>query len=538
VFALDIFSIDCHWRQFIAKNIITFSVTFGLIYFSSVFMLSYTVFDGRACWYFPVGIELILFIFFPFRYWPIIILSISLSINFSNNELDIFTPLQIVQEFLHEIWNRAIPLLAIVFLKLRYTYITFTNLKVALAILGAALIYRLLRISYLYFIAEDMSLYGGVLDENLFELFTLHITTGFAAIFVVFVLFFTIYEFPKHWRVLSKKDRISLVCQVMICLAVGIILYLFNHTALDAIKMIAFIPIIWFAYRFGWLGTMSFTSCMLLLILYFLYNGQDSLLLEFQPFIISYSLVAIMVGAVIHENNEIKVTLNVQNADLRSMNDNLTSLNDKNLTLVKQLQSVQESERKMLSQALHDELGQNLTAFKLSLEAFEQRHALVKQQTSILKQSANAIYASVYDLMHWLRPRVLDDQGLTTLVKGDYFRKKLQAANIEYIPNVGFDLDVLPDEQVIAVFRIVQEAITNTIKHSVARKFYLCFTTDKSSLLLILSDDGIPQNSNAESIGKGQHGIEGIRERVAALSGRMTIDQTSGFKITISLPLM
>ncbi|MEI8642377.1 histidine kinase [Pseudoalteromonas sp. Hal099] len=179
--------------------------------------------------------------------------------------------------------------------------------------------------------------------------------------------------------------------------------------------------------------------------------------------------------------------------------------------------TVQENERKHLSQELHDELGQNLTALKTDL-AILSHISNEKTQTFVttLKNNANAMYDSVYQLMHYLRPRELDELGLKKAMVQGRLKSLLNQANISY--EVSFTLEqALSKEHEIAVYRICQEAVTNCIKHSNANLLTINIKSSEHFSELEIRDNGdsVKLTDNTGSLwlsfyARALYGIRGV----------------------------
>jgi len=196
--------------------------------------------------------------------------------------------------------------------------------------------------------------------------------------------------------------------------------------------------------------------------------------------------------------------------------------------------TVQENERKHLSQELHDELGQNLTALKTDL-AILSHISNEKTQTFVttLKNNANAMYDSVYQLMHYLRPRELDELGLKKAMIQGRLKSLLNQANISY--EVSFTLQqALSKEHEIAVYRICQEAVTNCIKHSNANSLTITIKSSEHFIELEISDngDGVKLTDNT-----GHYGLAFMQERSSALGGSFEVINNGGFTIKVKLPI-
>lgn len=204
--------------------------------------------------------------------------------------------------------------------------------------------------------------------------------------------------------------------------------------------------------------------------------------------------------------------------------------------------AAQEEERKRISRDLHDELGQALTAIKINLDmvnseippGFEGLKARVGDAVSLISSTLD----SVRRLSFELRPSMLDDLGLITVLGKlvSDFRKR---TGIE----IGFEHygieERLSQEMEVTLYRVVQEALTNIMKHSGARKVEVVLTheEDRGIVSLKVEDDGagIPGQGRKETKG---FGLMGIRERVSLLGGNFRIfsQEGSGTKIFIDIP--
>jgi glucose-6-phosphate-specific signal transduction histidine kinase len=218
-----------------------------------------------------------------------------------------------------------------------------------------------------------------------------------------------------------------------------------------------------------------------------------------------------------------------------------SSMVKKNRELLHRILTLQELERKHLAQELHDELGQSLAV--ISTDAY-----LIKskvEQGSVVFTSAEAIHSSaremydiVYNRIKSLRPMPLDDLGLADAICFMPAVKIFQQRGIDLKMEITKPLDSLPDAVKIAVYRIVQEALTNIIKHAEASRAWLSLTTDPQTMRLDLEirDDGIGISADQFNQPAG-YGLSGIRERVYALKGECRIEgDGEGARINISLP--
>lgn len=209
-------------------------------------------------------------------------------------------------------------------------------------------------------------------------------------------------------------------------------------------------------------------------------------------------------------------------------NKRLNLLLLKNKSLARRIVAIQEEERKLLSRDLHDEIGQNLTALQYHINAAKDS----RDQTE-LHEMLNSIdeitaitYRSSYELMHWLRPMVLDDYGLEHALSNHIISKLLSESNIEYHQSFSGDFSGINDEISTNIYRIAQECITNAAKHSQAKNLWLTLSLKNECLKLTVRDDGIGFDVQAEFKRESGFGIEGIQDRLDAMEG--TLELTSG----------
>ncbi|MBJ7314286.1 ATP-binding protein [Rugamonas sp. CCM 8940] len=204
------------------------------------------------------------------------------------------------------------------------------------------------------------------------------------------------------------------------------------------------------------------------------------------------------------------------------------------------LQTIREEERTHIARELHDDLGQLLATLRVDLNLLQQQPpdsaGARKLQHSMDSLLVTAI-TSLRRIASNLRPRALDEGGL-------YFA--LQTLRQEFVDRHGIDCQLHADEQELtlddaystAIFRIIQEALTNIARHAEARRVQLDLHRIDSSLLITIEDDG-------RGIAEGDmdkttsFGLIGMRERVWAIHGDISIGSGGGrgTRITIRMPL-
>jgi PAS domain S-box-containing protein len=204
--------------------------------------------------------------------------------------------------------------------------------------------------------------------------------------------------------------------------------------------------------------------------------------------------------------------------------------------LSRRLVEVQESERRYIARELHDEASQTLTALMFGLQLLEQEIEQpdnLRTRVAELKRLTDEILENLHRLAIDLRPASLDYLGLVTaleqLVRDIDARYPLKVR----FKAVGFDQEVrLADYVETALYRIVQEALTNTIRHSQANNVDVILELKESTVTILVEDDGVGFDSSA--IRKSGHlGLLGMQERAQMLAGTMQVESSSGCGTTI-----
>lgn len=209
--------------------------------------------------------------------------------------------------------------------------------------------------------------------------------------------------------------------------------------------------------------------------------------------------------------------------------------------LYRRLQSAREEERTRIAREIHDEFGQILTAFKIDLAWMKkQLHGdstpLVEKIDSMSKITSAAI-RSIKKLSADLRPAILDDFGLHAAIEwqAEEFERRT-GTRCELEMDVG---DVAFDEEIsTAIFRILQETLTNVIRHARAEKVSLQLKADSGELVFQVRDNG-KGISRQEINAPRSYGLMGIRERVYALGGTVEFSGSpgEGTMVCVRIPL-
>jgi signal transduction histidine kinase len=193
----------------------------------------------------------------------------------------------------------------------------------------------------------------------------------------------------------------------------------------------------------------------------------------------------------------------------------------------------QELERRRLARELHDETGQALTSVLLALRSIEEK-AADDETRGVVAQVRELVVATLHDVRRLaveLRPKALDDFGLeAALERLTQTFAEQSGLPVDFHARLGSER--LPEEVETALYRIVQEALTNIVKHARAGRVSVVLMRKGDTAVAVVEDDGL--GFEPESTRDGGYGIVGMRERVALLDGRITIETRPGGGTTIA----
>lgn len=206
------------------------------------------------------------------------------------------------------------------------------------------------------------------------------------------------------------------------------------------------------------------------------------------------------------------------------------------------LVQAQEDEQRRIARELHDEVGQALSAVKVELTVAERRLERLQGASDLLtdaQTSTDGALRSVRDLTHLLHPSALEDLGLASALASQVreFRRRHGVAIV--FVNEGSDERPHPEVE-RAIYRVVQEALTNIARHSRARSGRVRLDIGRRTIRVVIQDDGIGFDAaDVERPGRRRGlGLLGMRERVTQLRGRLHVDSaaTRGTRIEVELP--
>jgi signal transduction histidine kinase len=199
---------------------------------------------------------------------------------------------------------------------------------------------------------------------------------------------------------------------------------------------------------------------------------------------------------------------------------------------VRRVVEAQELERKRVARELHDETGQALTSVLLGLKSLEGHLATDESRAALtaLRDQVAATLQDVRRLALELRPAALDDFGLVPALER-LAGMVSEQAGVRVDLEARLDAERLPPEVETTVYRIVQEALTNVVKHADADHVSVVVRRDERGVVALVEDDG--KGFDPVHDATGGLGLVGMRERVALVGGRMTIEALPGSGTTL-----
>jgi len=209
--------------------------------------------------------------------------------------------------------------------------------------------------------------------------------------------------------------------------------------------------------------------------------------------------------------------------------------------LSRRLVEIQEAERQNIARELHDEAGQSLASLMMGLRLLERDRndpVAVATRSQELRGMADGILENLHRLAVALRPASLDHLGLVPAL-----RQHAETISDQHGLTVQFDvvgeIDRLPVEVETAVYRIVQEALTNVVRHSQATRADILLERRPKALVVIVEDNGVgfqPVLEHGPGVPTEEHlGVLGMQERADMLKGRIMFERSSSGGTTVIL---
>lgn len=224
-------------------------------------------------------------------------------------------------------------------------------------------------------------------------------------------------------------------------------------------------------------------------------------------------------------------------AGINHLSSSLNASREENRALTRHSLSIQEEERRSIAQEIHDEFGQSLTAIKMMSGAMLSNPNTGALAVQEIQKLCDRLFDVVRSLMRRLRPMVLEDLGLKAAISDLRDHLQITSPHLEILFSCDASLDELRGEISLEIYRILQEALTNTLRHSEGTQSEISIVDRRPNTIhLMIKDNGRGMASSVERRG---FGLLGMRERVASLKGVFNLINRpgEGLEIRIVLPL-
>jgi two-component system sensor histidine kinase UhpB len=209
--------------------------------------------------------------------------------------------------------------------------------------------------------------------------------------------------------------------------------------------------------------------------------------------------------------------------------------------LARVIQSRMEEERRLLARELHDELGQTVTAIRSIAASIDTAGSgeETARRIGMIEELAVRLQEGMRELIPRLRPLALDELGLAEALRDLVEDYRLHHPGIAFDLAIEGSLDGVPDELAIALYRVVQESLTNIVKHAHATRCAVGLAARPEELSLRVEDDGTGFGET-DLAKPGRFGVRGMRERIESLGGSLSFARAElgGLAVIARLPLL
>lgn len=262
-------------------------------------------------------------------------------------------------------------------------------------------------------------------------------------------------------------------------------------------------------------------------LIYFIYNALN--LMTAVCFILCCIIIIVSKEEIIEKNLELNKRLEIANTELKRTNEELEK------SLMDNARLAEIRERNRIAREIHDTLGHTLTGLAAGIDACialagDDKPALRNQLDLLSKVSRNGI-KDIRMSVSSLRPDAPERLNLKNAIE-ELVENTKRVAGV----NIKLDCDIInlkfDEDEEMAIYRIVQESLTNAIRHGKAKNIDVSIKKNYGSINLLICDDGI----GCEDI-KAGFGLRHIRERVNMLKGQVNFSSEDGFKVEAMIPI-
>jgi signal transduction histidine kinase len=526
-------------KDFISVKFLAIGLAYTTLFHSVwLFSTQFEIISGTVSWYLPAGVRLAAFLMLPLQSWPMLVLAEKLT------HLALFHPGGILDNtaflsgsfgwyLVHLVISPALLCISVYLFrrKIRAPYIDSVNSTLATLAFGV-LVSALLGATFLGRRALELQTDISVFLPILFDF----LMGDFVGIIVLCPILFALLS--KKTKYSEKNMLFAIIGAWLLFLLLSVYVYNSGTNISYQVKYLAVFPALFLSFRYAVLG--SALSCLLIGLTAFVVASQSNLPpLEHQFYIIALCVSCLILGASISQSLEMNRVLSHKNEALERAVNSAQALSSK-------LVSLQEDERKRLSRDLHDDFGHRIVDLKLQLTL---NKALADKETLLNK--IDALYQAMKKSLGSLRPSGIDTLPIEAVIQGSAIVSTLKKSNIEYTFEVKGSPFAFTAEQKIHIYRIIQEAVSNSVKYANASRLGININYTEANTTFCVSDNGrgIPAHitgassshfafptdrpDNAASLG-----LLSMKERAKLVNGSIHIESSSssGTNICLSIP--
>lgn len=418
----------------------------------------------------------------------------------------------------------------------------WSEMYLAIQILGGhnpGSLFSVFQVCTLSFSFLSLAAFGGYLlaKDEVAQRISLMIPLGLEAVWVFGLASISgTYPANQLFNVVQAWTRYSLAIPASILAAVGLIA---QQRAFRRAGLIRFgQDAMWAAVAFAWYGVAGqlFTNASALPPSNVINEGVFFRLLGFPVQLLRAALAGAASIYVIRFLRAFQVEAEQKIANLQA--ERLKESHEREVMrgeLFRRVVAAQEAERQRIARDLHDETGQALTAIGLGLRGLESRMARDPAQAAETLHQLQGLTADslqeLQRLMTDLRPSHLDDLGLSAALRW-YASKIEERYPLQITTEIDGDEKPLDEAAKIAIFRIIQEALNNVLKHSEARHVWIQLAFTDNGMRASVRDDGCGFDPatirRIQSSSRPSLGLAGMEERAALLGGMVTVESKPG----------
>jgi two-component system sensor histidine kinase UhpB len=503
--------------------VLLYGTAFLCFYF---FSRNFFTHQGWSTWYMPAGLRLAVLLILPWRYWPTLIATEffcqrSITIGYGN--------------VLPEVWGavlrygtkQGLVMLAALWFKYRWPVIQLHKTKYVLVLIALMLWESVVSASALVWFTP---FYQNIPTEQKLSMWWAFICGNQIGIFLLSVPLLGLWQLwlqrHQEWEVPAKRWQTA---SAFLLIFLAFFLFRTEPDALYLVLSLSLFPAAMLCYLTGWAGAVIALMTINFATAFTLYGQSGTLTMQqLQAFVLLLNIAILLFGALMSTQQSLT-------RDLRQQAAQQTELAIRNQQLSEKFSSVLEYERKVVSNELHDELGQVATGLKLQIKALQRQES--NERLDKLSTTVDTLYDAIYRLMHQLTPRLLEERGLIASLTQGPLPEMLSHADINYSHQIDASVDALPEPLKVLLYRAAQEALTNVAKHANASWCRLSLEVKDGHCYLIVENDVVTRDVSDETPATAGFGLKNLQERVWAARGRLTSTLgNSTFTLNIEIP--